>query len=315
MRRRSTGVIDAGQLVPERIARVEAHDPERVIHLLEPLNYLPFVYLMDRCDLILTDSGGFQVMSLGHMRKITEEGATFKSHIDGSSVVLTPERSIQVQEALGADVIMAFDECPPFPATPEYMKGSLERTVRWLERSLKACSFLLETMRQAHRNPSSQSVQVEGQTIDLEDLDTLERLISGAISFNMSLSTIGNWLPALTQDIEHLPAELYIALTELEKVNTLLEGWSARAFEPVTDISDLLAEYTLEAQTLRLLTQKDSTNRAVLKASLKRYGHSLDILRQLQAALNQVLEKVDMYPKRPSKTFSSADNRRTRLKP
>jgi len=86
----------------------------------------------------LTDSGGFQVMSLGHMRKITEQGATFKSHIDGSSVVLTPERSIQVQEALGADVIMAFDECPPFPSTPEYMKDSLERTVRWLERSLKA---------------------------------------------------------------------------------------------------------------------------------------------------------------------------------
>uniref|UniRef100_UPI00389945B4 tRNA guanosine(34) transglycosylase Tgt n=1 Tax=Deinococcus rhizophilus TaxID=3049544 RepID=UPI00389945B4 len=82
----------------------------------------------------LTDSGGFQVMSLGHMRKITEEGVTFKSHLDGSKVILTPERSIEVQEALGADVIMAFDECPPFPAEPEYIRRSLERTVRWLER-------------------------------------------------------------------------------------------------------------------------------------------------------------------------------------
>ncbi|WP_199776931.1 tRNA guanosine(34) transglycosylase Tgt [Deinococcus sp. NW-56] len=82
----------------------------------------------------LTDSGGFQVMSLGHMRKITEEGVTFKSHLDGSRVVLTPERSMAVQEALGADVIMAFDECPPFPAEPEYIRRSLERTVRWLER-------------------------------------------------------------------------------------------------------------------------------------------------------------------------------------
>ena len=82
----------------------------------------------------LTDSGGFQVMSLGHMRKITEEGVTFKSHVDGSAVSLTPERSIAVQEALGADVIMAFDECPPYPADREYIRRSLERTVRWLER-------------------------------------------------------------------------------------------------------------------------------------------------------------------------------------
>lgn len=72
------------------------------------------------------------------MRKITEEGATFKSHLDGSSISLTPERSIQVQEALGADVIMAFDECPPYPASYEYVKTSLERTLRWLERALRA---------------------------------------------------------------------------------------------------------------------------------------------------------------------------------
>ncbi len=86
----------------------------------------------------LTDSGGFQVMSLGHMRKITEEGVKFKSHLDGSLIDLPPERSIEVQEALGADVIMAFDECPPFPAEPIYIERSLERTVRWLERCIKA---------------------------------------------------------------------------------------------------------------------------------------------------------------------------------
>ncbi|MBB5378895.1 queuine tRNA-ribosyltransferase [Deinococcus metalli] len=84
----------------------------------------------------LTDSGGFQVMSLGHMRKITEEGVVFKSHVDGRMVDLSPERSVEVQEALGADVIMAFDECPPFPAEREYIGSSLERTVRWLERCL-----------------------------------------------------------------------------------------------------------------------------------------------------------------------------------
>lgn len=84
----------------------------------------------------LTDSGGFQVMSLGHMRQITEEGVTFKSHLDGSSVYLSPERSIEVQQGLGADVIMAFDECPPYPAERGYIQASLERTVRWLERCL-----------------------------------------------------------------------------------------------------------------------------------------------------------------------------------
>jgi queuine tRNA-ribosyltransferase len=88
----------------------------------------------------LTDSGGFQVMSLGHMRKISEEGVVFKSHLDGSLVELTPERSVAVQEALGADVIMAFDECPPFPAEREYITRSLERTVRWLDRCLSAKS-------------------------------------------------------------------------------------------------------------------------------------------------------------------------------
>jgi len=84
----------------------------------------------------LTDSGGFQVMSLGHLRKITEEGVTFKSHLDGSLVGLSPERSVAVQEALGADVIMAFDECPPYPAEAVYIQRSLERTARWLERCL-----------------------------------------------------------------------------------------------------------------------------------------------------------------------------------
>ncbi|WP_105316671.1 tRNA guanosine(34) transglycosylase Tgt [Thermus tenuipuniceus] len=86
----------------------------------------------------LTDSGGFQVMSLGHLRRIDEEGVVFQSHLDGSLVRLTPEKSIAVQEALGADLIMAFDECPPYPSSREYLKASLERTLRWLERSLKA---------------------------------------------------------------------------------------------------------------------------------------------------------------------------------
>ncbi|WP_022797507.1 tRNA guanosine(34) transglycosylase Tgt [Thermus islandicus] len=86
----------------------------------------------------LTDSGGFQVMSLGHLRRLDEEGVVFRSHLDGSLVRLTPERSVEVQEALGADLIMALDECPPYPSSRDYLESSLERTLRWLERSLKA---------------------------------------------------------------------------------------------------------------------------------------------------------------------------------
>jgi queuine tRNA-ribosyltransferase len=86
----------------------------------------------------LTDSGGFQVMSLSDMRTITEHGVTFKNHINGDPLEMTPESSIGAQEAIGADIIMAFDECPPHPATREYGRNSLERTVRWLERCLNA---------------------------------------------------------------------------------------------------------------------------------------------------------------------------------
>ncbi len=85
---------------------------------------------------ILTDSGGFQVFSLAKNKKkdITEEGVHFKSHIDGSKLFLTPEISIQVQNKLDSDIAMSFDECPPFPVTHEYMKKSVERTLRWAKR-------------------------------------------------------------------------------------------------------------------------------------------------------------------------------------
>ena len=83
---------------------------------------------------ILTDSGGFQVFSLGELRKITEEGVTFRSHIDGSAKFLSPEIATRVQMDLGADIIMAFDECVPYPADYEYTKKSTERTTRWAQR-------------------------------------------------------------------------------------------------------------------------------------------------------------------------------------
>ena len=92
---------------------------------------------------ILTDSGGFQVFSLGPLRTITEEGVKFRSTIDGTEHFISPERSIEIQNALGADIIMAFDECPALPNDYAYLKDSMEMTLRWAARS-----------KEAHQNPN-----------------------------------------------------------------------------------------------------------------------------------------------------------------
>ncbi|API90652.1 queuine tRNA-ribosyltransferase [Virgibacillus pantothenticus] len=87
---------------------------------------------------ILTDSGGFQVFSLSEMRNITEEGVHFRSHLNGEKLFLSPEKAINIQNDLGSDIMMALDECPPYPADHAYMKSSVERTSRWAERCLHA---------------------------------------------------------------------------------------------------------------------------------------------------------------------------------
>ncbi len=87
---------------------------------------------------ILTDSGGFQVWSLGHLRKLSEDGVSFKSHLDGSTQVLTPERVMQIEAELGADIILPLDICAPYPCTPAEARAALERTHRWEERALVA---------------------------------------------------------------------------------------------------------------------------------------------------------------------------------
>lgn len=108
---------------------------------------------------ILTDSGGFQVFSLSQLRQIKESGVTFRSPRDGRIIEITPEKSIQIQNALGADVIMAFDECPPTGVSHETMKASIERTYRWLERCLEA-----------HQRPQEQALFAIVQGGIYEDL-------------------------------------------------------------------------------------------------------------------------------------------------
>ncbi|MDN5315944.1 MAG: queuine tRNA-ribosyltransferase [Thermoanaerobacterium sp.] len=117
---------------------------------------------------ILTDSGGFQVFSLGPLRKITEEGVEFRSHLDGSIHFLTPEKVIEIENALGADIIMSFDECAPYPADYDYVKNSMEMTLRWAKRG-----------KEAHKNTERQALFgiVQGGTYDDLRRECANRLI------------------------------------------------------------------------------------------------------------------------------------------
>ena len=108
---------------------------------------------------MLTDSGGFQVFSLADQRKITEEGVTFKNTLNGDTLFLSPEKSIQIQNKIGADIMMSFDECIPYPATREYVEKSTERTLRWALRG-----------KQAHSRPEEQALFGIVQGGDYEEL-------------------------------------------------------------------------------------------------------------------------------------------------
>ena len=108
---------------------------------------------------MLTDSGGFQVFSLADQRKITEDGVTFKNTLNGDTLFLSPEKSIQIQNKIGADIIMSFDECIPYPAKREYVEKSTERTLRWALRG-----------KQAHSRPEEQALFGIVQGGDYEDL-------------------------------------------------------------------------------------------------------------------------------------------------
>ncbi|MFC5542194.1 MAG: tRNA guanosine(34) transglycosylase Tgt [Bacilli bacterium] len=108
---------------------------------------------------ILTDSGGFQVFSLSDLRKIEEEGVYFRNHLNGDKLFLSPEKSIQIQNDLGSDIIMAFDECPPYPASYDYMLQSVDRTTRWAKRC-----------KEAHQRPEEQGLFGIVQGGEFEDL-------------------------------------------------------------------------------------------------------------------------------------------------
>lgn len=168
---------------------------------------------------ILTDSGGFQVFSLAKMRKITEEGVTFSSPVDGSKVHLTPEVSMQVQKDLGSDIVMIFDECTPFPATHDEAKDSMQLSLRWAKRS-----------KDAHGdNPSALFAIVQGgmyEDLRQESANTLTDIgFDGYAIGGLSVGEPADERNKVLDDcVPHLPEDKPRYLMGVGKPQDLIEG-------------------------------------------------------------------------------------------
>lgn len=169
---------------------------------------------------ILTDSGGFQVFSLGDLRKITEEGVEFRSHLDGSKHFLSPEKVMEIETDLGADIIMAFDECAPYPADHKYVKNSLERTTRWAQRC-----------KDAHHNTEMQAlfgIVQGGMYKDLREQSAAEITAIDFPGYAIGGLSVGEPKPLMYEVLEYttplLPKDKPRYLMGVGSPDDLLEG-------------------------------------------------------------------------------------------
>lgn len=168
---------------------------------------------------ILTDSGGFQVFSLGPLRKISEDGVTFKSHIDGSTHFMSPERATEIQMALGSDIIMAFDECAPYPSTWEYTAAALERTTRWAARC-----------KDTHSRPDQAlfGIVQGGMYKDLRERSARELVEIGFPGYGIGGLSVGEPKPIMYEMLDYtvpcLPADRPRYLMGVGSPDCLIEG-------------------------------------------------------------------------------------------
>ena len=167
---------------------------------------------------ILTDSGGFQVFSLSENRKITEEGVEFKNHINGAKEFMTPEISIQTQNQLGADMIMSFDECPPYPVSHEYMKNSVERTLRWAKRG-----------KDAHKNKKQAlfGIVQGGEFEDLREYSAKKTVEMDFLGYSIGGTSVGESKEVMYKmvdyAIKHLPEDKPRYLMGVGSADAILE--------------------------------------------------------------------------------------------
>ncbi len=180
--------------------------------ILEKLGGLHRFMSWDRA--ILTDSGGYQVFSLSELRTIREEGVTFRSHLDGSSHVFTPEQVVDVQRSIGSDVMMVLDECAPFPSDREYAERSVDLTSRWAERSREA--FVRTQPKYGHRQ--IQFGIVQGSTYD----DLRVRSATALVPMGFEGYAIGGLAVGESADVMYRMAETVIPHLPVDKPRYLM---------------------------------------------------------------------------------------------
>lgn len=169
---------------------------------------------------ILTDSGGFQVFSLGKIRRIEEEGVYFRNHLSGEKLFLSPEKAIQIQNDLGADIIMSFDECPPYPVSHDYMKKSVERTIRWAERG-----------KNAHQRSHDQAlfgIVQGGEFEDLRELSAKALVEMDFPGYSIGGTSVGEpkdvMYKMIDDTVKHLPEDKPRYLMGVGSVDGIFEG-------------------------------------------------------------------------------------------
>ena len=168
---------------------------------------------------ILTDSGGFQVFSLAKPKDISEEGVTFKSHLNGDKLLLTPEKSIAIQNKLDSDIAMSFDECAPYPSTYEYMKKSVERTIRWAKRGKAVHN---------NENQSLFGIVQGGEFEDLREYSAKETVKIGFDGYSIGGTSVGEDKPTMYKMIDYaikyLPEDKPRYLMGVGEPTDILEG-------------------------------------------------------------------------------------------
>ncbi|UAC47393.1 tRNA guanosine(34) transglycosylase Tgt [Bacillus aquiflavi] len=201
---------------------------------------------------ILTDSGGFQVFSLSEFRQIEEEGVHFRNHLNGDKLFLSPEKAIEIQNDLGSDIMMAFDECPPYPASFEYMKKSVERTSRWAERCLNF-----------HKRPNEQGLFGIVQGGEYEELR--KQSVHDLVSLDFPGYAIGGLSVGEPKDIMYRVLEFTTPLLPTNKPRYLMGVGSPDALIEGSIRGIDMFDCVLPTRIARNGTLMTSTGRLVVK--------------------------------------------------
>ena len=201
---------------------------------------------------ILTDSGGFQVFSLAKLRDIKEEGVYFKHHKSGAKLFLSPEKSIEIQNNLGSDIMMCFDECPPYPASHEYLEKSLERTLRWAKRC-----------KDANKNPDVQGLFGIVQGGEFEDLR--KRSATELVKMDFDGYSIGGTSVGEPKEIQNKVLDYTLDILPEDKPRYLMGVGSPGAILDAVERGIDMFDCVLPTRIARHGTAMTSNGRKILK--------------------------------------------------